>query len=255
MPPRIGITCGLLPPDPERPLFKGKPLAYGEANLSAAVARAGGLPYLLPDLPDAAQLTAMIDDLDALVLSGGTDVSPQAYGEQPIDPRWPGDPERDAYERTLITAALARHLPVLGVCRGIQILNAVLGGNLWQDLPSQFGGEHVHRDWDNYDDNEHRVRIADGSWLASVHGAGEYLVNSVHHQAVRTLAPGLTATAWSSDGLVEALERIDDDHFLVGVQWHPEWLHARSPHAARRAPGDPLFAAFLAAVAARRELR
>lgn len=255
MPLRIGISCGLLPADPERALFKGKPLAYGEAHLSAAVARAGGLPYLLPDLGDTSMLTALVDDLDALVLSGGSDVSPQVYGEAPLDPRWAGDPPRDAYEKALITAAIARKLPVLGVCRGIQILNATLGGDLYQDIATQVGGAHVHRDWDRYDDNEHRVRIQDGTWLASVHGAGEHLVNSVHHQAIRTLAPGLTATAWSADGLVEAVERIDDETFLVGVQWHPEWLHTQSPHASRRAPGDPLFAAFTADVAARAKLR
>ncbi|MBL9107017.1 MAG: gamma-glutamyl-gamma-aminobutyrate hydrolase family protein [Myxococcales bacterium] len=255
MPLRIGISCGLLPPDPERALFKGKPLAYGEAHLSAAVARAGGLPYLLPDLPDPRLLAALVDDLDALVLSGGSDVSPQTYGEDPLDPRWAGDPERDAYERALISAAVARELPVLGVCRGHQILNAALGGSLYQDIGAQVDGAGVHRDWERYDDNEHPVRIVEDTWLAGVHGAGEHLVNSVHHQAVRALAPGLTASAWSADGLVEALERVDDEHFLVGIQWHPEWLHGRSPHAARRAPGDAVFAAFLAAVAARRELR
>src|SRR5688572_10216212 len=122
MPLRVGISCGLMPPDPERSLFKGKPLAYGEGHLSAAVARAG-------------------------------------------------------------------RLPVLGVCRGIQILNAALGGRLWQDIDTQLAGARGHRDWDRYDDNEHRVRIEPGSWLAQVHGAGEHLVNSVHHQAIRTVAP------------------------------------------------------------------
>ena len=252
---RIGISCGLLPPDPERALFKGKPLAYGEAHLSAAIARTGALPYLLPDLPDPALLAAMVDDLDALVLSGGSDVSPQLYGETPLDPRWAGDPERDAYERALITAATARRIPVLGVCRGLQVLNAALGGGLYQDIATQVPGAHVHRDWDRYDDNEHRVRIVPESWLAGIHGAGEHLVNSVHHQAVRTLAPGFTATAWSADGLIEAVERIDDEQFLVGIQWHPEWLHTASPHASRRAPGDPLFTAFAGAVAMRRDLR
>lgn len=255
MPLRVGITCGLLAPDPERALFKGKPLAYGEAHLSAAIARAGALPYLLPDLPDPDHLVALVDDLDALVLSGGSDVSPQQYGEQPLDPRWAGDPARDAYEIILINAARARHLPILGVCRGHQLLNVALGGGMYQDIATQVPDTHGHRDWDRYDDNEHVVRIAPDSWLAGVHGAGEHLVNSVHHQAVRTVAPGLTATAWSSDGLVEAVERITDDDFLVGIQWHPEWLHTSSPHAARRAPGDPVFAAFVAAVSARHKLR
>jgi putative glutamine amidotransferase len=251
-PVRLGLSCGLLPADPQRALFKGKPLAYGEGFLSAAVARAGALPLLLPDLPDAAQLAALVDHVDGLVLSGGTDVCPRLYGEAPLDPAWAGDPERDAYERVLIAAALDRGKPVLGVCRGLQILNAALGGGLYQDILTQVEGARRHRDWDNYDDNEHPVTIAPSSWLAGIYGPGERLVNSVHHQAVRTLAPGLTATAWAPDGVIEAAERVDAEQFLVGVQWHPEWLHPDNPHVARRVAGDPVFLAFVAVAAARR---
>ena len=246
----FGVSCGLMPPDPARALFKGKPLAYGEGNLSEAIARAGAVPFLLPNLSDAVRLAGLIDAVDALVLSGGTDVSPQTYGEQPLDPDWAGDPERDAYERTLIAAAIARRRPILGVCRGAQILNAALGGSLYQDISAQTGGSLRHRDWHRYDENGHSVTISAGAWLAGIYGAGDVLINSVHHQAIRRVAPGLHAVASAPDGIIEAIERVDDEHFLIGVQWHPEWLTTPG-----RAPGGPLFSAFVAAVALRRELQ
>ncbi len=246
----LGLSCGILPPDPTRPLFKGKPLHYGEASLSAALARAGAVPLLLPALSDPAALAAMVERIDGLVLSGGTDVSPQVYGESAIEPAWAGDPERDAYERVLIAAALARRRPILGVCRGAQILNAALGGDLHQDISFQVPGALRHRDWDRYDNNGHHVSIAPGSWLAGIHGAGEFAVNSVHHQAIRRVAPGLRCVAFAPDAVAEAVEGIDDEQFMVGVQWHPEWQTSAQPGAA--SPGDALFAAFVAAVAARR---
>ena len=251
----LGLSCGIMPPDPTRPLFKGKPLHYGEGHLSEALARAGAVPLLLPALRDPQVLAAMVERVDGLVLSGGTDVSPQTYGEAPLDPAWAGDPERDTYERALISAALARHKPILGVCRGAQILNAALGGGLYQDISAQLAGSLRHRDWHSYDGNGHAVAIAGDSWLAAIYGAGDILVNSVHHQAVRRVAPTLRCTAVAPDGVVEAVERVDDENFLVGVQWHPEW-QSSDPRSATgdgrpRAPGDPLFAAFVAAVTAR----
>lgn len=251
----LGLSCGLLPPDPTRALFKGKPLAYGEANLSEGLARAGALPLLLPKLDEPARLASLVAVVDALVLSGGTDVSPEVYGESALRPEWCGDPERDAYERALIAAAIAAGKPILGVCRGAQILNAALGGGLYQDISFQVEGALRHRDWDHYDDNSHAVTIAAGSFLADIYGPGDVLINSVHHQAIRALAPGLRAVAAAPDGIVEAVERIDADHFLLGVQWHPEWLSTNDPQGRARAPGDPLFAAFVTAVAQRRDFK
>ena len=255
----LGLSCGLMAPDPSRALFKGKPLAYGEGNLSDAFARAGALPVLLPKLADPSRLTGLINVVDALVLSGGSDVSPEVYGEVALRPEWAGDPERDHYERHLIAAALAVGMPILGLCRGAQILNAALGGGLYQDITAQVEGALVHRDWDRYDDNGHAVTIAAGSFLADIYGAGDILINSVHHQSIRSLAPGMRAVATAPDGIIEAIERIDDAQFLLGVQWHPEWIgdsaSAGDIADRSRAPGDPLFAAFIAAVAKRRDFK
>lgn len=243
----IGMSCGTSYPEPTRTLFLGKSLDYGEQRLSAAFARAGALPVLLPVLPDTSHLAALVERVDALVLSGGSDVAPGLYGEEPLRPEWAGDPARDAYERVLLDAALARGKPVLGVCRGIQLLNAALGGSLHQDIAHQVPGALVHRDPARYDDNEHTVRLCKNSWLARLYpGPGELLVNSVHHQAIKALAPGLAACAWAPDGVIEAVA--DEARALWAIQWHPEWLDPQSPHFARRAPGDPVFADFVARV-------
>lgn len=242
----LGLSCGTSYPDPTRAIFLGKSLDYGEQRLSAACARAGALPLLLPVLPDTSQLAALVGQVDALVLSGGSDVAPGLYHELPLRPEWAGDPTRDAYERVLLTEALAQGKPVLGVCRGIQLLNAALGGSLYQDISHQVPGALVHRDPARYDDNEHTVRLCRDSWLAPLHAEPEVLVNSVHHQAIRTLAPGLRPCAWAPDGIIEAV--VDESRKLYGIQWHPEWLDPGSPHFERRAPGDPIFAAFVARV-------
>jgi putative glutamine amidotransferase len=248
----IGLSCGTSYPDPARLLFLGKSLDYGEQRLSAAIARAGALPLLLPVLPDPAQLVSLVGQVDALVLSGGSDVAPALYDEDPLRPEWSGDPKRDAYEGVLLDAALAAGKPVLGVCRGLQFLNAHLGGTLYQDISHQVPGSLVHRDAARYDDNEHTVRVCQKSWLAALYSAPQLLVNSVHHQAIKLLAPGLSACAWAPDGIIEAVADVSRD--LYAIQWHPEWLDPESPHFARRVPGDPIFAAFIARVRARLSL-
>lgn len=248
-PLRIGLSCGTSYPDPNRALFLGKSLDYGEQRLSAAVARAGALPFLLPVLPDPVQQVALLAHVDALVLSGGSDVAPSVYDEDPLRPEWSGDPKRDAHEKLLLDAALAAGKPVLGVCRGLQYLNAHLGGTLYQDITHQVPGTLVHRDPARYDDNEHTIRICQKSWLAPLYPSTEQLVNSVHHQAIKLLAPGLQACAWAPDGIIEAVA--DPTRDLYAIQWHPEWLDPDSPHFPRRAQGDPIFTAFLARVRAR----
>lgn len=256
---RVGVTCNLDRGDVVRDAYPGKRLAYGEESFTAALARAGALPFLLPPLADEARLRAFIDHIDALIFTGGADVSPLAYGEAPLRPEWAGDPRRDAYELALLRPAMAASLPVLAVCRGHQFVNVALGGTLFQDLDTLRPGPIRHRDQARYDDHGHPVRVDPESWLHRVHGGrDEIVVNSVHHQGIHALAPGLRATAWAPDGLVEAYESIDRDHLLVGVQWHPEWMTddpprapARDPHGAR-ARGDDLFTAFIAAVRERR---
>lgn len=165
-------------------------------------------------------------------------------------PEWGGDATRDVYELRLVERARHRGLPVLGICRGIQLINVALGGRLYQDITTQRDDALVHRDWHQYDALGHALRIEPGSWVSRIYrGATDLEINSIHHQGIRALAPGLRATAWAPDGVIEAVQMQDDAEWIMGVQWHPEWLEARTDDprcgAGGRASGDAIFEAFV----------
>ena len=257
-PLRIGVSACFMHADPTRAIFKGKTLVYAEHSMLNYVMQEGALACLVPpagtyDGRRTVGVDQFADDLDGLVLQGGSDVAPETYGESPIEARWGGDRIRDLYEIELLEAFMARGKPVLGICRGIQLINVALGGTLYQDITTQVPGALVHRDWEVYDLNIHDIDIAPGSELAKLYGADRGMVTSVHHQAVKDLAPGLVVDAHSSeDGIVEALRLPRSgpgDPYLVGVQWHPEFQEDRLDTLldARVLMND-----FLAAVAARR---
>lgn len=268
-PPCIGISSNFMHADPMRPVFKGMTLQYLEERMVLSLHRAGAIPLGLPDLKDAAGARAVLSRVDGLVLAGGADLSPRSYGEEPLRPEWIGDAVRDAYELRLVEAARALGLPILGVCRGIQLLNVALGGTLYQDIVTQREGALVHRDWHEYDALGHELRIEPQSWLSRIYGDATSLhVNSVHHQGLRELAQPLRATAWAPDGVIEAVEMRSGDEWIMGVQWHPEWLelpaervahagHGGDPHTAAggRAVGNAIFEAFVAQCQARASAR
>ncbi|MFV8748916.1 gamma-glutamyl-gamma-aminobutyrate hydrolase family protein [Nannocystaceae bacterium ST9] len=246
--PRIAVSACLMHEDPQRAIFKGKALQYTEQKMAHALWRAGAVPIPLLDLRDRAALEAVLADCQGLVLQGGADVAPGAYGEQPLRPEWSGDAIRDRFEIDAIAVALELGKPVLGICRGHQVLNVALGGSLYQDIATQVEASLLHREWERYEQLEHEVRLAPDSWVAAVfEGASSLLTNTVHHQAIKQLAPELRATAWAPDGIVEAVERIDGDRWAVGVQWHPEWLDG-SPEGggSQRSAGAPIFTSFAA---------
>ncbi len=162
--------------------------------------------------------------LDGLILQGGTDVSPRAYGEEALHPDWAGDAVRDAYELELLHEFMEAGKPVLGICRGMQLMNVALGGSLYQDLPSQNPGEVSHES-DTYDRNVHPVVFAgDGQFKRWFGGAEGGNVVSIHHQAVNKLGRDVHVEATSSDGVIEAI-RCKSRSFMCGVQWHPEFHH------------------------------
>lgn len=183
--------------------------------------QAGGAPLVLPLTEDTAVLGSILDRCAGLLLTGGHDVDPALYGQEAIPACGAPCRERDRMEGWLLDRALERDLPVLGICRGIQLLNAHLGGTLYQDLPSQRPGPVCHVQKPPYDRPVHAVTVEEGSFLAGLTGAGELRVNSYHHQAVDVLAPGLAVDAVSEDGLVEAAHMAAHS-FVLGVQWHPE---------------------------------
>ncbi len=242
------MSACLFHQDADRPVFHGKPLYYVEQSMARWVGSQGALVYLVP--PSAAPdggAAGYADDLDGLVLAGGVDVSPRSYGEEPLRPEWCGDAVRDAYEISLVRAFRARQKPVLGICRGHQVLNVALGGTLYQDIATQIDGSLVHRDADVYDKNAHAIVIEEASDLARVVGAaGRAKVNSVHHQAIKDLASGLVVEArCEADGVIEAV-REEGPGYARGVQWHPEFTDPRDRSFLDNAP---LLTDFLAAAA------
>jgi putative glutamine amidotransferase len=192
-----------------------------------AVARAGGLPVLLPPVPGVGDV---LDRLDGLILSGGGDVDPARYGAVRNSATDPANAARDEAETALCEGALARGLPLLAICRGLQVLNVALGGTLHQHLPDVIGSDAHSPVASGY--GSHEVSVAPGSRLASVLGCTvpgrtELAVPTHHHQAADKLGSGLIATAWTDDGIIEAVELEHDagnetSPFLLAVQWHPE---------------------------------
>jgi putative glutamine amidotransferase len=187
---------------------------------SDMVAAAGALPVLLPPVPGVAGL---LGRLDGLVLSGGGDIDPAAYGAAADPATGPANPDRDRAELELCHQALADGVPVLGICRGLQVINVALGGTLHQHLPDLVGHDGHSPDPGGY--GTHKVSIAPGSRLASLLGRSEANVPTHHHQAIDRLGTGLVATAWADDGVIEAAGLAEPDgpaSLVAAVQWHPE---------------------------------
>lgn len=190
---------------------------------------AGAIPWMIP-LVDEDTLRGAYEELDAVFLPGGADIDPLTYGAEPHPLCDKTDPERDRVEVLLATWALEESKPVLGVCRGMQLINIAAGGTLYQDLAQEMPGSIKHDYFPFSEENysrdflAHEVKIAKGTRLAEIVGAGPLRVNSMHHQGVRQLGHGLVATAEAPDGLIEALEGANGDSYLIAVQWHPEAL-------------------------------
>ena len=182
-----------------------------------AVMKGGHVPVIIPDIDDATRLRKVLKKIDVLLLPGGVDVAPERYGEARSPQLGDVNLERDAFEFRILTEAVRLRKPVLGVCRGVQVLNVFLGGTLYQDLPSEYPDTSV-----NHWDAPHRIIVNRNSRLYRQLGQESVEVNSFHHQAVKRLAPGLRVSARATDGTIEAVEC--DSLPIVGVQFHPELL-------------------------------
>ncbi|HMM83851.1 type 1 glutamine amidotransferase [Azohydromonas sp.] len=192
------------------------------------------------------------DMLDGLVLQGGNDIAPETYGETPIDPRWHGDRVRDRYEMQLVEAFIDAGKPVLGICRGHQLINVAFGGTLYQDIPTQLPQAITHLDTSLYDRRLHAVNIVQGTHLARLYsGTTQAAINSIHHQAVKDLGRDLVVEALAvPDGLVEAI-RWRGPSYVFGMQWHPEFM-ALETLDEEQLDGKPILADFLDAVRRRK---
>jgi putative glutamine amidotransferase len=234
----VGITTAeLFTPEQTRPAPESEPpqrkLSLG-MDYPAAVAAAGGVPVVLPPMSPADD--ALLERLDALVVSGGPDIDPVLYGAKPHPQLGPVEHDADPRELAVLRAAEDRGLPILAICRGMQMVNVARGGTLWQDLPTDRPSPILHRQTAPGSQPTHRVHVAPGTLLGRLtrgedDGGATLAVNSFHHQAVRELGEGLRVSARADDGVVEAIEATDRP-FLVGVQWHAESLASRAAQGA-----------------------
>jgi putative glutamine amidotransferase len=230
--PLIGVSTSItVGTSPER--------AYVNSTYLNAIQQAGGVPLPLPPQLSSRSWKRLAAGLDGLLLTGGGDIDPALFGEAPQPTLYDVAPIRDTFEANAARWALEHRLPLLCICRGVQVLNVALGGSLYQDVGTDPGTTLPHSQKEPRDQPTHKVRIAPGSRLAEVVGADEVEVNSMHHQALKSLGRGLAAVAWAPDQLVEGVEMPEQPGFVLGVQWHPEELIGHS-EAARR-----LFAALV----------
>lgn len=204
------------------------------------ILEAGGLPVMLPVTEDAGLIRQLVSACDGFLLTGGQDVSPELYGEEKLPQCGECSPERDRMERILLQDALRADKPLLGICRGIQFLNAALGGTLYQDIPAQVRTGTEHHQMPPYDIPVHEVCVKEGTALHELLGKTRLKVNSYHHQAIKELSPQLHVMAVSEDGLIEGVY-MPDRRFVWAVQWHPEFSYRTDPDSRK------IFGAFLEA--------
>ncbi|MEW5977936.1 MAG: gamma-glutamyl-gamma-aminobutyrate hydrolase family protein [Acidobacteriota bacterium] len=212
--PIIGICCRM---DIDGDQF------YLRKQYSEAVYHAGGIPVLLPLISDPEYSNSLLERLDGILLSGSnSDVDPHRYKEDPIPQIGSIMTRRDQTDWNLLEEVFRKKVPLLGICFGMQILNVFLGGSLWQDIPTQIGQalKHSQRGLDEY--KSHTIKIKPHSLLHRLAGQDEAKVNSFHHQGVKSVASNLECVAEAGDGVIEALELKEEDHFVLAVQWHPE---------------------------------
>jgi len=228
---RIGLSPRILRQPPPPLGFKGKVLQYLEQSMAHWIMARGGLVFMVPAIAQGSvvrqtdfDIEDYVAELDGLVLQGGADIHPGAYGEEPLRNEWHGDAIRDFFELELVRGFVHVGKPVLGVCRGMQLLNVSYGGTLWQDVPSMVDGALDHRNLEAYDDHYHEVELVDGGGLAAIYpGVRRARVTSIHHQAVKELGDGLSVEAVATtDQVIEAI-RHTGSTYVVGVQWHPEF--------------------------------
>jgi putative glutamine amidotransferase len=203
-----------------------KNLLYVKKQYCDALINAGALPFIMPVTDDVSVIDTYINMCGGILIMGGVDVDPRLYGD--VNRTYNGriSPQRDFVETYVIKKAAQSGMPLLGICRGIQILNTAMGGTLYQDIYAQKGTDMRHSqnapEW--YD--THSVTVAKDSWIYRATGLEQINVNSFHHQAVKDIAPGFEAVCYADDGVIEAIESLDKK--MLGVQWHPELMYEKA---------------------------
>ena len=232
-------------------LYSWAPIVYGQGyNYCEAVERAGGVPVLIPLMTDPKNLNQLYKILDGILFAGGNDINPELYEEQPYKTTIDCSEKRDNAEILLAEWALSDKKPILGICRGMQLINVACGGTLYQDIPTDIANAEDHVAGLLHGDPihlAHAIKIDQNSRLGRILESPILETNSLHHQAVKDLGTNLKAVAWSNDGVIEALES-SDNSYVFGIQSHPETLEASTITEFRK-----LFSSFTEAAAVRKE--
>ena len=230
---RIGLSACFFHPDPKRQVFGPKTLLYFEESMAKFLIDYNAYPILLPRSSDKIKTEDILSLVDGLLLQAGSDISPLQYNEKPIKEEWSGDKIRDDYEINLVHKAMAMNIPILGICRGLQLINIAFGGSLYQDISSQLDTPIQHRDAELYDQMTHEIIIEPNTPLNKLYAdksLSKRKVNTIHHQTIKHLGKNLQIEARSKeDGLIEAIRYLPPDDslqkipYVFGVQWHPEY--------------------------------
>lgn len=222
--PLIGITPDVRTAVVSPSDSKAESVIFLQERTTRAILDAGGIPLVLPITSSRTTIREILERLDGILVSGGNfDIHPKLYGEQSIEALGEVKEERTQFELELISLALDRNQPILGVCGGQQAINVALGGSLYQDIATQIPNAIDHQQGTVKEQGGHQIKIHDGTKLTQVLGQDTLTVNSTHHQAVKTLGRGLIVNAKAEDGIIEGVES-QNHSFVLGVQWHPEFL-------------------------------
>lgn len=234
---KIGVSARLFHPDPHSTSVQSKTIQYLEQSMAHWIMARDVMVFMIPSVDkdglihrSNVRLADYVRGLDGLVLQGGADLAPETYGETPLKPEWAGDRVRDRYELEVLGEFMDAKKPVLGVCRGAQLINVALGGTLHQDINTELPGTLPHRATHAYEKNFHDIRFEPESGLARLYpGQRGGRVNSIHHQSIKKLGRDLIVEAYSEpDNVIEAM-RWQGPGYVIGVQWHPEFLDPADP--------------------------
>ena len=220
--PIIGISSNIL--GLEKGLFAGYKRTYVDVSYINAVINAGGVPHILPMNEHEDIIKEFVKSVDGIILTGGNDVFPLLYGEEPKEKLGEIFPERDKFDSLLIRYAITYEKPIFGICRGMQIINVECGGSLYQDLSYDENVKIKHFQKARAHTPTHSISVATNCFLSDIYPEGIGFINSYHHQTINQLAPGFSTIAKSTDGVIEAIENISNKTFIIGVQWHPEMM-------------------------------